>query len=147
MGRSSFREKLLYRALRGRRKALIHCGMSTDAVSNKRIRRASPTPSDQQSLGFGKGNPVPPESLLANLFGNCARKAIPAKFGREKYHKRPENIGDNARGQGAVAQVDPPACPTEIQQKRTCLQIPAQSRFFLHDKIHLIFVTICHRSR
>ena len=78
---------------------------------------------------FGKSCSVPGEPLLAYLLGDCAPKAIAAKFGREKYHKRSENIGDNARGEGAVAWVDPTACPTEIQQKRTCLRIPAQSRF------------------
>src|ERR1700674_3510659 len=83
----------------------------------------------QTGSRFGKTCSVPGEPLLANLLGDCAPKAIAAKFGREKYHKRPENIGDNARGQGAVAWVDLPACPTEIQQRRTCLQIPAQSPF------------------
>src|ERR1017187_7470066 len=76
---------------------------------------------------FGKSCSVPGEPLLAYLLGDCAPKAIAAKFGREKYHKRSENIGDNACGEGAVAWVDPTACPTEIQQKRTCLRIPAQS--------------------
>src|ERR1035441_500569 len=76
---------------------------------------------------FGKSCSVPGGPLLAYLLGDCAPKAIAAKFGREKYHKRSENIGDNARGEGAVAWVDPTACPTEIQQKRTCLRIPAQS--------------------
>jgi hypothetical protein len=46
----------------------------------------------------------------------------------QNYHKRPENIGDNARGQGAMAWVDPTGYPTETQQKRTCLRIPAQSQ-------------------
>src|ERR1035437_7043732 len=78
---------------------------------------------------FGKSCSVPGEPLLAYLLGDCAPKAIAAKFGCEKYHKRSENIGDNARGEGAVAWVDPTACPTEIQQKRTCLRIPAQSRY------------------
>ena len=77
---------------------------------------------------FGKSCSVPAEPLLAYLLGDGAPKAIAAKVGRENYHKRPENIGDNSRGQGAVAWVDPTACPTEIQQKRTCLRIPAQSR-------------------
>src|ERR1017187_9330377 len=49
----------------------------------------------------------------------------------QNYHKRPENIGDNARGQGAMAWVDPTGYPTETQQKRTCLRIPAQSRIFI----------------
>src|ERR1035437_3909183 len=82
----------------------------------------------QTGSRFGKRCSVPGEPLLANLLGDCAPKAIAAKFGHEKCHKRPENTGDNARGQGAVAWVDPTACPTEIQQKRTSLQIPAQSR-------------------
>src|ERR1019366_3849163 len=92
---------------------------------------------------FGKSCSVPGEPLLAYLLGDCAPKAIAAKFGREKYHKRSENIGDNARGEGAVAWVDPTACPTEIQQKRTCLRIPAQSpvtqarRELSHEKPHL----------
>src|ERR1019366_398489 len=85
----------------------------------------------QTSSRFGKSCSVPGEPLLANLLGDCAPKAIAAKFGRENYHKRSENIGDNAHGQCAVTWVDPPACPTEIQQKRTCLRIPAQSRFSL----------------
>ena len=55
---------------------------------------------------FGKSCSVPGEPLLAYLLGDCAPKAIAAKFGREKYHKRSENIGDNARGEGAVAWVD-----------------------------------------
>ena len=75
---------------------------------------------------FGKSSSVPGEPLSAYLLGDCAPKANAAKFGHEKYHKRPENIGDNAQGQGAVAWVDPTPCPTETQQKRTCLQIPAQ---------------------
>jgi hypothetical protein len=53
------------------------------------------------------------------------------KFGHEKYHKRLENIADNAGGQGTVAWVAPPAGLAEIQQKRTSLQIPAQSQKFL----------------
>src|SRR5450759_1717816 len=81
----------------------------------------------QTGSRFGKSCSVPGEPLLAYLLGDCAPKAIAAKFGREKYHKRSENIGDNACGEGAVAWVDPTACPTEIQQKRTCLRIPAQS--------------------
>jgi hypothetical protein len=51
-----------------------------------------------------------------------------SKFGHEKYHERLENIADKAGGQGTVAWVAPPAGLTEIQQKRTSLQIPAQSR-------------------
>jgi hypothetical protein len=82
---------------------------------------------------FGKSCSVRGEPLLAYLLGDCAPKAIAAKFGREKYHKRSENIGDNARGEGAVAWVDPTASPTEIQQKRTCLRIPAQSRKMLYN--------------
>ena len=82
----------------------------------------------QTGSRFGKSCSVPGEPLLAYLLGDCAPKAIAAKVGRENYHKRSENIGDNARGEGAVAWVDPTACPTEIQQKRTCLRIPAQSR-------------------
>src|ERR1019366_2639754 len=82
----------------------------------------------QTSSRFGKSFSVPGEPLLANLLGDCAPKAIAAKFGRENYHKRSENIGDNAREEWAVAWVDPTACPTEIQQKYTCLRIPAQSR-------------------
>src|SRR5450759_3376809 len=77
----------------------------------------------QTGSRFGKSCSVPGEPLL----GDCAPKAIAAKFGRENYHKRSEKIGDNANGQCAVTWVDPPACPTEIQQKRTCLRIPAQS--------------------
>src|ERR1019366_4098110 len=76
---------------------------------------------------FGKSCSVPGEPLLAYLLGDCAPKAIAAKFGYEKYHKRPENTADNARAQCAVAWVDPKPCPTETQQKRTFLQIPAQS--------------------
>src|ERR1022692_2269522 len=49
----------------------------------------------------------------------------------QNYQKRPENIGDNAHGQGAMAWVDPTGYPTETQQKRTCLRIPAQSRLIL----------------
>jgi hypothetical protein len=55
----------------------------------------------------------------------AARKR--GEFRHEKYHKRLENIADNAGGQVTVAQVAPPTGLTEIQQKRTCLQIPAQS--------------------
>jgi hypothetical protein len=46
-----------------------------------------------------------------------------------KSHKGLENIADNSGGQGTVPGVAPPAGLTEIQQKRMCLQIPAQSRF------------------
>jgi hypothetical protein len=53
----------------------------------------------------------------------------------QNYHKRPENIGDNARGQGAMAWVDPTGYPTETQQKRTCLRIPAQSHFSILGSI------------
>jgi len=63
----------------------------------------------QTGSRFGKSCSVLGEPLLANLLGDCAPKAIAAKFGREKYHKRPRNIGDNAGGPGAVAWVDPPA--------------------------------------
>jgi hypothetical protein len=53
------------------------------------------------------------------------------KFGHEKYHKRLENIADNAGGQGMVTWVAPPPGLAEIQQKRTSLQILAQSRKFV----------------
>src|SRR5450756_333643 len=86
---------------------------------------------------FGKSCSVPGETLLAYLLGDCAPKAIAAKFRRENYHKRSENIGDNARGEGAVAWVDPTACPTEIQQKRTCLRIPAQSPKMKQELVEL----------
>src|ERR1022692_3336307 len=85
-------------------------------------------PSDKQARGLGRAVLYRASPFLAYLLGDCAPKAIAAKFGREKYHKRSENIGDNACGEGAVAWVDPTACPTEIQQKRTCLRIPAQSQ-------------------
>src|ERR1039457_2128641 len=85
-------------------------------------------PSDKQARGLGRAVLYRASPFLAYLLGDCAPKAIAAKFGRENYHKRSENIGDNARGGGAVAWVDPTACPTEIQQKCTCLRIPAQSR-------------------
>jgi hypothetical protein len=49
------------------------------------------------------------------------------KFRHEKYHKRLENIADNAGGQGRLTWVAPPAGLAEIQQKRTSLQILAQS--------------------
>jgi hypothetical protein len=68
------------------------------------------------------------EPLLAYLLGDRAPKAMAAKFGRENYHKKLENIGENARGQGAVAWAEPTGYPTETQQKRTCLRIPAQSQ-------------------
>src|ERR1039458_1281471 len=87
----------------------------------------------QAESRFGRSCSVPGEPLLAYLLGDCAPKAITAKFGHEKYHKRPENTGDNARGEGAVAWVDPTACPTEIQQKRTCLRIPAQSHLIIEN--------------
>src|SRR5665811_1463295 len=61
----------------------------------------------QAESRFGRSCYVPGESLLAYLLGDCVSKAIAAKFGCEKYHKRPENTGDNARGEGAVAWVDP----------------------------------------
>ena len=61
----------------------------------------------QTGSRFGKSCSVPGETLLAYLLGDCAPKAIAAKFRRENYHKRSENIGDNARGEGAVAWVDP----------------------------------------
>ena len=56
----------------------------------------------QTGSRFGKSCSVPGEPLLAYLLGDCAPKANAAKFGHEKYHKRPENIGDSARGQCAV---------------------------------------------
>src|ERR1019366_2379239 len=59
----------------------------------------------QTGSRFGKSCSVPGETLLAYLLGDCVPKAIAAKFGRENYHKRSENIGDNARGQGAMAWV------------------------------------------
>src|ERR1035438_2678723 len=83
----------------------------------------------QTGSRFGKSCSVPGEPLLAYLLGDCAPKAIAAKFGREKYHKRSENIGDNACGEGAVAGVDPTACPTEIQQKRTCYEFLLRASF------------------
>jgi hypothetical protein len=45
----------------------------------------------------------------------------------QNYHKRPENIGDNARGQGAMAWVDPTGYPTETQQKRTFYEFPLRA--------------------
>jgi len=53
------------------------------------------------------------------------------KFGHEKYHKRLENIADNAGGQGTVPWVAHLPGLAEIQQKRTSLQIPAQSHTFI----------------
>jgi hypothetical protein len=60
----------------------------------------------------------------------------------QNYHKRPENIGDNARGQGAMAWVDPTGYPTETQQKRTCLRIPAQSPLFIADNLRFLIVCL-----
>src|ERR1039457_6922933 len=97
-------------------------------------------PSGKQARGLGRAVMYRATPFLAYLLGDCAPKAIAAKFGRENYHKRSENIGDNACGEGAVAWVDPTACPTEIQQKRTCLRIPAQSRISaLAQRISQIF--------
>jgi len=56
----------------------------------------------QTGSRFRKSCSVPGEIPLAYLLGDCVPKAIAAKFGREKYHERPENTGDNARGQCAV---------------------------------------------
>ena len=53
----------------------------------------------------------------------AARKR--GEFRHEKYHKRLENIADNAGGQVTVAQVVPPTGLTEIQQNPTIL--PSQS--------------------
>jgi hypothetical protein len=60
----------------------------------------------------------------------CAERNY-SKFGHEKYHKRLENIADNAGGQGTVAWVAPHPGLAETQQKRTSLQILAQSPFFI----------------
>jgi len=66
------------------------------------------------------------EPLLAYLSGDRAPKALAAKVGR-KTTKRTENIGDNARGQGAMAWVDPTGYPTETQQKRTFYEFPLRA--------------------
>ena len=84
-------------------------------------------PSDKQARGLERAVLYRASPPLAYLLGDCAPKAIAVKFGREKYHKRPENIGDNARGQGAMAWVDPTGYPTETQQKRTFYEFPLRA--------------------
>jgi len=78
-------------------------------------------------------------SPLSQTFRELGAERNGRKFGHEKYRKSLENIADNAGGQDAVARVAPPAHLTKIQQKRTCLQIPAQSRIFVHADAENVF--------
>jgi hypothetical protein len=118
------------KALGGRREALIRWGMCTDAISKTEDLQISWIPSDKPARGLGKLF-CTERAPLANLLGNTQQEETTASWGGgEKYHKRLENIGDNAGGQCTVAWVTPPTCMTKIQQKRTCLQIPAQSHLF-----------------
>jgi hypothetical protein len=83
---------------------------------------------DKQARGLGKlfcAGRAP----LATLLGNYAQKEIVASSDMKSITKGLKTL--------PIAQVDklrsmggPPACLTEIQQKRTCLQIPAQSQIF-----------------
>jgi len=111
------------------RKALIHWGMPTMRSRNRRLcgysRCLGQTGSRFWEDLFCTGRA--PSSLPFR--GSCPESTW-GQSRMQNYHKRPENIGDNARGQGAMAWVDPTGYPTETQQKRTCLRIPAQSRFW-----------------
>jgi hypothetical protein len=115
------------KALGGRREALIRWGMFTDAISYGRICRL-PQSLRTKKLAVWGSCLVPGELPMNRPLRELCAERNRSKFGHEKYHKRLENIADNAGGQGTVAWVAPPPGLTEIQQKRTSLQIPAQSR-------------------
>jgi hypothetical protein len=68
------------------------------------------------------------------------------EFGMKSITKALENIAHNPGGQGTVAWVAPSAGLTEIQQNRTCLQIPAQSRLSKSSRSirFLLQVTLAH---
>ena len=114
------------------RKALIHWGMPTMRSRNRRLcgysRCLGQTGSRFWEDLFCTGRA--PSSLPFR--GSCPESTC-GQSRMQNYHKRPENIGDNARGQGTVAWAEPTGYPTETQQKRTCLRIPVQSRFSVHQ--------------
>jgi hypothetical protein len=113
------------KALGGRREALIRWGMFTDAISYRRICRLPQSLRTKELAVWGSCF-VPGEPAMNRPVRElCAER----NHGHEKYHKRLENIADNAGGQGTVTWVAPPPGLAEIQQKRTSLQILAQSRF------------------
>jgi hypothetical protein len=114
------------KALGGRREALIRWGMFTDAISYRRICRLSQSLRTKKLAVWGSCF-VPGEPPMNRPLRELCAERNRGKFGHEKYHKRLENITDNAGGQGTVAWTAPPAGLAEIQQKRTSLQIPAQS--------------------
>ena len=116
------------KALGGRPEALIRWGMPTDANSNARICRL-PRSLTTNKLAVWEEAVLYRTSPLSQTFRELGAERNGRKFGHEKYRKSLENIADNAGGQDAVARVAPPAHLTKIQQKRTCLQIPAQSPF------------------
>jgi len=117
------------KALGGRPEALIRWGMPTDANSNARICRL-PRSLTTNKLAVWEEAVLYRTSPLSQTFRELGAERNGRKFGHEKYRKSLENIADNAGGQDAVARVAPPAHLTKIQQKRTCLQIPAQSQIF-----------------
>src|SRR6266550_8598985 len=88
--------------------------------------QTSTIPADKEARGLRKLSCTRRAPMNRPLRELCAERNR-GKFGHEKYHKRLENIIDNAGGQGTMAWVAPPPSLTEIQEKRTSLQIPAQS--------------------
>jgi hypothetical protein len=99
------------KALGGRPEALIRWGMFTDASSNPRTLQTSSIASDKQARGLGEAI-LYQASPLRQPFRELGVERNRSKTGHEKYHKRVENIAENAGGEDTVARVDPPASLT-----------------------------------
>ena len=114
------------KALGGSPEALIRWGMFTNASSNPRICRLPRSLPTNKLAEWGKLFCVPGEPL-SQPFKELGAERNRNQTGHAKYHRRLENIADNAGAQDTVARAAPPTYLRKIQQKRTSLQIPAQS--------------------
>src|SRR5258708_28823629 len=125
----------------------IRWGMFTDAISYRRICRL-PQSLRTKKLAVWGSCFVPGEPPMNRPFRELCAGRNRGKFGHEKYHKRLENIADNAGAQGTVAWLAPHARLAEIQQKRTSLQIPAQSRnFYVQGECVVVVGHVEHKCR
>jgi hypothetical protein len=92
------------KALGGRPEALIRWGMFTDASSIPKICRLPRSLPTNKLAVWGKLS-CTGRAPLSQPFRELGAERNRNKTGHEKYHKRLENIADNAGGQDAVARV------------------------------------------
>jgi hypothetical protein len=119
------------KTLGGRREALIRWGDVHRCDLLPEDLQTSAISAGKEARGLGKLFCTGRAPLNPPLRELCAERNR-GKFGREKYHKRLENIADKAGGQGTVAWVAPPPALQKSSKNARLYRFLLRTRFSYH---------------